>query len=610
MVAISTQINIENAENIIAAAVALSGGGAHNASVWLADVSDQTAPPIDMGIEWNNITQSSATELFIDDNDKNGVDLTAFLNQVTVGSQIRLQLANNPAVVQVFEVTSTTDNTTYFTFGVTLEYSTGGNIADGEDVAITFISPADVPDHGIEHLSDGDDPIPSATTSVGGSMSAADKTKLDGIESGATADQTDSEIETGYNNQVAVVTQVDAEAGTDTTVTRWTAERVGQAVVAIAAASILEIIEIVGPNNSSIWFADVSDQTAPPADKSIEWNNTTQSSATELFIDNEDSDGVDLSSFFNQLEIGSRIRLQPINDITASQVFRVASITDNTTFFTFGVTNVSASGANISDSQEILITFIDKDDLPDHGIEHLSDGSDPIPSATTSVGGLLSSADKTKLDGIETGATADQSDSEIETAYNNQVSVVSQAEAEAGTSTTVRRWTAERVAQAIAALETGGGGGGGTDFIFAYDTSTQVIVTANTFQDVTFSTNGPLNGWTHTGGSALFTCPVTGVYECKIELSVDSGSNGNTEINMKALFNGVEIAGSHRGVDVVHKNSAFPLDRNFMFNGTASQDLKIQWAAEDDNNNNIQPGPTAGSVVTAISGTITIRRIS
>lgn len=64
-------------------------------------------------------------------------------------------------------------------------------------------------------------------------------------------------------------------------------------------------------------------------------------------------------------------------------------------------------------------------------------------------------AEKTKLSGIETNATADQTDSEIETAYHNQVSVVSQAEAEAGTATTTRRWTAQRVKQAIDALSTG-----------------------------------------------------------------------------------------------------------------------------------------------------------
>lgn len=41
------------------------------------------------------------------------------------------------------------------------------------------------------------------------------------------------------------------------------------------------------------------------------------------------------------------------------------------------------------------------------------------------------------------------SDAEVETAYNNLVSIITQLEAETGTSTTVRRWTAERVRQAI-----------------------------------------------------------------------------------------------------------------------------------------------------------------
>lgn len=64
----------------------------------------------------------------------------------------------------------------------------------------------------------------------------------------------------------------------------------------------------------------------------------------------------------------------------------------------------------------------------------------------------MTAAQARTLLNVENGATADQTDAEIETAYNNQVSTVSQAEAEAGTSTTVRRWTAQRVSQAIAAL--------------------------------------------------------------------------------------------------------------------------------------------------------------
>jgi hypothetical protein len=57
---------------------------------------------------------------------------------------------------------------------------------------------------------------------------------------------------------------------------------------------------------------------------------------------------------------------------------------------------------------------------------------------------------------LEIGATADQTDAEIETAYNTQVTAMSQATAEAGTSTTVERVTAQRMAQAIAAQAGGG----------------------------------------------------------------------------------------------------------------------------------------------------------
>lgn len=75
---------------------------------------------------------------------------------------------------------------------------------------------------------------------------------------------------------------------------------------------------------------------------------------------------------------------------------------------------------------------------------------------TSTTNKFTTADDISKLAGIESGATSDQSDAEIETAYNNQVDVISQSEAEAGTSTTVRRWTSERVAQAIAAQASGG----------------------------------------------------------------------------------------------------------------------------------------------------------
>lgn len=48
-----------------------------------------------------------------------------------------------------------------------------------------------------------------------------------------------------------------------------------------------------------------------------------------------------------------------------------------------------------------------------HASTHKGDGSDPIAVATTSVSGLMSSADKTKLDGVASGATANSPDATL-----------------------------------------------------------------------------------------------------------------------------------------------------------------------------------------------------
>lgn len=128
-------------------------------------------------------------------------------------------------------------------------------------------------------------------------------------------------------------------------------------------------------------------------------------------------------------------------------------------------------------------------------------GSITLGSLDT-IDGRDPSVDGAKLDGIETGATADQSNAEIETAYNTQVSAMDQSTAEAGTSTTIQRVTAERLRQAANAV----------DFTFSGDLSGTVTnigsgVAATIAADAV--TNAKLNNMpaytfkgNNTGGSA------------------------------------------------------------------------------------------------------------
>ena len=91
--------------------------------------------------------------------------------------------------------------------------------------------------------------------------------------------------------------------------------------------------------------------------------------------------------------------------------------------------------------------------------------------------------------------------------------------------------------QCLASLDAG-------DDLYAYDTTTQAITTANTHQDLDFDTNALTSSWTHVEGQAEFTCQKTGRYLCIVEVYMQKTTSGPKTGNMIALFDGVEIAGS------------------------------------------------------------------
>ena len=63
--------------------------------------------------------------------------------------------------------------------------------------------------------------------------------------------------------------------------------------------------------------------------------------------------------------------------------------------------------SGLSDGNEVMFEYletINANPFPNHAAEHISTGADPIPDATEIQDGLMSTDDKTKLDGVETGA--------------------------------------------------------------------------------------------------------------------------------------------------------------------------------------------------------------
>lgn len=188
------------------------------------------------------------------------------------------------------------------------------------------------------------------------------------------------------------------------------------------------------------------------------------------------------------------------------------------------------------------------------------------------------------------------------------LATMSQAEAEAGTATITRAITAQRLAQAIAALESGGTALD-NNFVFAYDTTTQAIGVASTYQGLDFSNNGEINGWTHVVDTSIFGCTQTGKYLVTVDINNEKSTGGSEDFGMRALFDSVEVPGSMGGRGQTANNVTKNLNRTFLVDATTGQDLEIQ-VASTSTDVSVVPAPDPGGATTDVSASITITRIT
>lgn len=147
------------------------------------------------------------------------------------------------------------------------------------------------------------------------------------------------------------------------------------------------------------------------------------------------------------------------------------------------------------------------------------------------------------------------------------------------------------------------------NFAFSYDTTTQAIAVASTYQGLDFATNGELDGWTHVAGTSIFGCTQTGKYRVTVDTSFQKSAGGSATLGMRALFNAAEEAGSMRGAHLVSNNLSLPFSNTFTVDATTGQNLEIE-IASDTTNMSVVPGPDPGGATTDTSASITITRIS
>ena len=115
----------------------LGGGAGSLGSEWTFSVSIAGAPASGI-IRFDNTTPASVAQIVINDLDKNGINQSAILNTLANGDQLLVKNANETNT-KYFNITGATDNTTYYTLDVALEYETDvANFLDTETLTFLF----------------------------------------------------------------------------------------------------------------------------------------------------------------------------------------------------------------------------------------------------------------------------------------------------------------------------------------------------------------------------------------------------------------------------------------------------------------------------------------
>jgi hypothetical protein len=143
-------------------------------------------------------------------------------------------------------------------------------------------------------------------------------------------------------------------------------------------------------------------------------------------------------------------------------------------------------------------------------------------------------------------------------------------------------------------------------YAYAYDTTTQTVSVANTFQDITFNTNVLLDGWTHGAGGSFFTGTIGGVYSVTYTAIVNRTATPASTIELRALKDGSEIAGSQVGATLTANSVFSEVSNQFLVQITGGSTLRFQ---ETASTNAAQIAPVGANATTRPSIRVAIHRI-
>ena len=119
-------------------------------------------------------------------------------------------------------------------------------------------------------------------------------------------------------------------------------------------------------------------------------------------------------------------------------------------------------------------------------------------------------------------------------------------------------------------------------YVFAYDTTNQTNQIVNSYQNITFNTNGQLQNWSHSTGQSTFTCNKTGLYLVNYTtVSEKTSGSGLTTASFRVTRNNVEIPGSQLSFDYTTNTQTTTQSKTFLATFTEGDVLRMQYTSSN-----------------------------
>lgn len=115
------------------------------------------------------------------------------------------------------------------------------------------------------------------------------------------------------------------------------------------------------------------------------------------------------------------------------------------------------------------------------------------------------------------------------------------------------------------------------NYVFAFNGGAQAVAAGNTFQDLNFSTDAQLKGWTHTGGTSQYTSAQAGLYLVQYYGQFITTLANGTNAQMRVMLNGVEVPGSRSVGTVLSLSEVANLSKSLLVSANAADVLTLQF---------------------------------